>query len=76
MKESLLNLVNQNKMVVGVYQNTNEDFDYIKEMQLKNIWENETTNILQLTAFLYRKTIQKSNNLKIRYCIIIVTIKL
>ena len=63
MKESLLNLVNQNKIVVGVYQDRNEQ----KKMELVNIWENETTNMLQLTAFLYRKTIQKSTNIKIRY---------
>lgn len=49
------------KMMVNVYQGKG------KEKKLVNIWEDEKQNILQLTAFLYRKTILKSNNLKIKY---------
>ena len=50
------------KIMVNVYQ-TKEN----GKKELVNVWNNEKTNILQLTAFLYRKTILKSNNLKIKY---------
>lgn len=52
----------ERKMIVKVYQKKGE-----KEKELVNTWENEKNILLQLTAFLYRKTIQKSNNLTIRY---------
>jgi len=51
MKERLEKLRTENKLVVGVYQNK----------ELVNVWENEKTNLLQLTAFLWRKQILKSN---------------
>ena len=50
------------KMIVNVYQ-TKEN----GKKELVNIWNDEKQNILQLTAFLYRKTILKSSNLKIKY---------
>lgn len=50
------------KMIVNVYQQTNNN-----KKELKNTWTNEQNILLQLTAFLYRKTILKSNNIKIRY---------
>ena len=49
------------KMIVKVYQ------DRTGKKELTNTWENQTNILLQLTAFLYRKTIQKSSNLKISY---------
>ena len=50
------------KMIVKVYQDRETG-----KKKLVNVWEDEKTNVLQLTAFLYRKTIQKSRNLKINY---------
>lgn len=50
------------KMMVNVYQ-TKEN----GKKELVNTWNNEKTNLLQLTAFLYRKTILKSNKLKTKY---------
>ena len=50
------------KIVVNVYQ-TNEN----GKKEFVNKWNDVKTNLLQLTAFLYRKTILKSNNLKIKY---------
>lgn len=50
------------KMIVNVYQ-TKEN----GKKELVNTWNDVKTNLLQLTAFLYRKTILKSNNLKIKY---------
>ena len=50
------------KIMVNVYQ-TNEK----GKKQLVNKWNDEKTNLLQLTAFLYRKTILKSSNLKVKY---------
>lgn len=50
------------KIVVNVYQ-TKEN----GKKELVNTWHDVKTNLLQLTAFLYRKTILKSNNLKINY---------
>lgn len=50
------------KITVNVYQ-TNEK----GKKQLVNKWNDEKTNLLQLTAFLYRKTILKSSNLKVKY---------
>jgi len=50
------------KITVKVYQDRETG-----KKELVTIWEDEKTNILQLTAFLYRKTIQKSSNLKISY---------
>ena len=49
------------KIIVEVYQ----QHDNGKKVHV-NTWEDEQTNILQLTAFLYRKTILKSRNLKIK----------
>lgn len=51
------------KIIVKVYQDRNDK----KKKELVNVWEDEKTNVLQLTAFLYRKTIQKSNKLRISY---------
>lgn len=50
------------KIMVNVYQ-TNEK----GKKQLVNKWNDEKSNLLQLTAFLYRKTILKSNNLKVKH---------
>ena len=50
------------KIIVKVYQDRKTG-----KKELVNVWEDEKTNVLQLTAFLYRKTIQKSKNLKISY---------
>lgn len=50
------------KIMVNVYQ-TKEN----GKKELVNNWNDEKTNLLQLTAFLYRKTILKSNNLKIKH---------
>lgn len=50
------------KMIVKVYQDRETG-----KKELTNTWEDQTNIILQLTAFLYRKTIQKSRNLKITY---------
>lgn len=54
--ERLNLLKNEGKLIVEVRQNN----------KLVNIWEDEKQNILQLTAFLYRKTLLKSN-ISIRY---------
>lgn len=50
------------KIIVNVYQTKGNG-----KKELVNIWNDEKQNILQLTAFLYRKTILKSSNLKIKY---------
>lgn len=50
------------KIMVNVYQ-TNEK----GKKELVNKWNDEKTNLLQLTAFLYRKTILKNSNLKVKY---------
>lgn len=50
------------KMIVKVYQDRETG-----KKELTNTWEDQKNIILQLTAFLYRKTIQKSSNLKITY---------
>lgn len=50
------------KMIVKVYQDRKTG-----KKELVNTWEDQTNILLQLTAFLYRKTIQKSRNLKITY---------
>lgn len=55
-------IMENKKMIVNVYQKHNNG-----KKALVNVWEDETTNILQLTAFLYRKTIQKCRDLKISY---------
>ena len=52
------------KIMVNVYQKNENG-----KKELVNVWNDEKTNLLQLTAFLYRKTILKSNNLKIKYSI-------
>ena len=49
-------------MIVNVYQKKENG-----RKELVNTWEDEKMNILQLTAFLYRKTILKDSRLKIRY---------
>ena len=50
------------KIMVNVYQTKGNG-----KKELVNKWNDEKTNLLQLTAFLYRKAVLKSNNLKIRY---------
>lgn len=50
------------KIIVNVYQTKGNE-----KKELVNVWNDEKQNLLQLTAFLYRKTILKSNNLKIKY---------
>lgn len=50
------------KMIVKVYQDRETG-----KKELKNTWEDQTNIVLQLTAFLYRKTILKSSNIKITY---------
>lgn len=50
------------KIIVNVYQTKGNG-----KKELVNKWNDEKTNLLQLTAFLYRKAILKSNNLKIKY---------
>lgn len=49
-------------MKVKVYQKREN-----KKKELVNTWEDEKMNILQLTAFLYRKTILKDSRLRIKY---------
>ena len=50
------------KIMVNVYQKNENG-----KKELVNVWNDEKTNLLQFTAFLYRKTILKSSNLKIKY---------
>lgn len=50
------------KMIVKVYQDRETG-----EKKQVNTWENQTNILLQLTAFLYRKTVQKSQKIKISY---------
>ena len=50
------------KIIVNVYQAKGNN-----KKELVNVWNDEKTNILQLTAFLYRKTILKNKMLKIKY---------
>ena len=50
------------KIIVNVYH-TKEN----GKTELVNVWNDEKQNLLQLTAFLYRKTILKSSNLKIKH---------
>lgn len=50
------------KMIVNVYQTKGNG-----KKEFVNVWNDEKQNLLQLTAFLYRKTILKSSNLKIKY---------
>lgn len=50
------------KMIVKVYQDRGTG-----EKKQVNTWKNQTNILLQLTAFLYRKTIQKSQKIKISY---------
>ena len=50
------------KIIVNVYQTKGNG-----KKELVNVWNDEKTNLLQLTAFLYRKAILKSNNLKVKY---------
>ena len=47
----------KNQIKVEVYQNK----------ELVNTWEDHNQNVKQLTAFLWRKTILKSSNLRIKY---------
>ena len=63
LENKLKELIKDEKIIVGVEQDRNEK----KKMELVNIWEDEQVNILQFTAFLYQKTILKSNNIKIKY---------
>ena len=50
------------KIIVNVYQTKDNG-----KKELVNVWNDEKQNLLQLTAFLYRKAILKSNNLKVKY---------
>lgn len=50
------------KMIVKVYQDRETG-----KKELTNTWEDQTTILLQLTAFLYRKTVLKSRNIRISY---------
>ena len=50
------------KIMVNVYQKNENG-----KKELVNVWNDEKTNLLQLTAFLYRKAILKSSNLKVKY---------
>lgn len=50
------------KMIVKVYQDRGTG-----KRKHVNTWEDQTNILLQLTAFLYRKTIQKSQKIKISY---------
>ena len=50
------------KIMVNVYQKTETG-----KKELVNVWNDEKTNLLQFTALIYRKTILKSNNLKVKY---------
>lgn len=47
----------KNQIRVEVYQNG----------ELVNTWEDHEQNVKQLTAFLWRKTVMKSSNLRIKY---------
>lgn len=50
------------KIMVNVYQTKGNG-----KKELVNVWNDEKTNLLQLTAFLYRKAVLKSNNLIIKH---------
>lgn len=50
------------KMIVKVYQDRETG-----KKELTNTWEDQTNILLQLTAFLYRKTVLKSKNIRISY---------
>ena len=50
------------KIMVNVYQTKRNG-----KKELVNEWNDEKTNLLQLTAFLYRKAILKASNLKVKY---------
>lgn len=52
----------EKKIVVKVYQKKGSG-----KKELVNTWNDEKVNMLQLTAFLYRKAILKSSNLKVNY---------
>lgn len=56
------NKMENKKIIVNVYQTKGNG-----KKELVNKWNDEKTNLLQFTAFLYRKTILKSSNLKIKY---------
>lgn len=47
----------KNQIKVEVYQNK----------KLVNTWDDHNQNVKQLTAFLWRKAVMKSSNLKIKY---------
>lgn len=66
-KKELETLKEQGALIVGVEQNRTEDGEILKKYILKNIWKDEKQNVLQLMAFLYNKTILKSNRIKIYY---------
>ena len=67
MEKELKELVESGKIIVGVYQNTDDDLNHSKKYNLKNIWKDEKINLIHLLEFLYRKQIQKSNRIKISY---------
>lgn len=50
------------KILVNVYQTKDNG-----KKELVNTWNNEKECVLQLTGFLYQKTILKSSRLKIKY---------
>lgn len=61
LKNELEKLIKKGVLVVGVYQNTDNNYNKINKMILKNIWKDAKSNTMQLLGFLYRKTILKSN---------------
>ena len=67
LKLKLEELKKQNKIIVGVEQNRDDEMETTNKMYLKNVWEDEKTNIIHLLGFLYQKTILKSNSIKIKY---------
>lgn len=67
MKKELQELIKEGKIVVAVYQNTDEELNRTTKTNLKNIWKDEKTNITNLLGFLYNKTILKTRKLTIKY---------
>lgn len=61
LKKELERLKKNGLLIVGVYQNKDDEYNAINKTVLKNIWKDEKTNIIQLLGFLYRKAILKSN---------------
>lgn len=64
LKNKLEELIKTNEIVVGVYQN---DSNKNNKLKLVNVWGEVENNKKQFMAFLYRKTILKSADLKVKY---------